>query len=259
MIQTLADSKVKKELNKRAMKKNILKSILLLLLFVISSNFTFAKAQKQMGIIVGYNVRLRSKPTLKSSIIAKLNTGDSAYVLDKTKKSIKLSENQDFMYRWYKIITRNSVKGWVYGKFFYIYSHSKRPNPIKIQNEKFLFAEFEEKVSSYSQNFEGDFYRFPCLINLKSAKVYPLYLSKEVNEKLKIKRKYDFFRLLTNTSISETIVYKRSKAIQSDIVQIPYTVNFQEGAQFYIFLIRFQKGKFVIIQAIKKEKQADWN
>ncbi len=69
---------------------------------------------KRLFLCKGSNVNLRSEPTTESNVVGKIKKNRMLIQLGKTQKKYKIGTHN---HHWYKVISFNGIKGWIYGKF----------------------------------------------------------------------------------------------------------------------------------------------
>jgi hypothetical protein len=107
------------------MKQTFFSIYLLMLLFYLQGSVIFSEEfenhwdsviiekKKGKAKIFSENVNVRDKSNLSSKVIAKLQPGDLIEIIEKTKESSKISNQNDY---WYKIKSQNKF-GYIWGGF----------------------------------------------------------------------------------------------------------------------------------------------
>lgn len=96
-------------------------TVVVLLLFAAPADAQMLFGDK--GVIVGNNVRVRDKASLKGKFVTTVNAGDQVAVMGQGDQPEILSKT-DFGcekdgYYWFLIKTKKGDAGWVYGKYLY--------------------------------------------------------------------------------------------------------------------------------------------
>jgi hypothetical protein len=237
--------------------------IIYLVFFIVLFNSGTAESNhalnKNLGVVVGANVRARSGPGTYSSIITTFNTGYLVKKLGKTEKPVRLLKSREFHYHWYRIEYKPGKTAWIYGQFLYQYSaRSDKFNAIfSFKGRKYRVLEFNEEAIEYDAPGQNQF-TFPCIYSLNEGKVYPLYINPAIYKKIEFRLdfcehesdpyvcyKKKLFLFIGNMGGAEGI--EKKLYIRSSTIIIPVFMSLQDGGSAYDMKVIFSKGMFRII------------
>lgn len=98
-------------------------------------------------IVVGDDVRVRSNPSIKGTVVTSLKAGTVVRVTEKTDNRDKFLQGDEFGFYWYNAVLPGGKKGWIYGKFLYQMNGDRFAddpaifaNPLKIGGKLYYFG-----------------------------------------------------------------------------------------------------------------------
>lgn len=152
---------------------------------VICLNAYPIKIDKNAGVVLKNGVNMRGKPSVKSKVIAKLNSMDMFITLGKTKnryhdKTFRQTKKNG--YYWFKVKTKKGKTGWLFGKYCAINIKSRflgKLDPFSATTDQNMRKSYKQfisplkKVNYTKKDIDGDEKKdiiWVAISNIKNAK-----------------------------------------------------------------------------------------
>ncbi|EQA45876.1 SH3 domain protein [Leptospira broomii serovar Hurstbridge str. 5399] len=212
----------------------ILRSLLIVACIYFCNPIVKSKPEKKLtekfGVIRGNDINVRITGNVNSKKISSLKKGDVVKILERSESAEEINNYYEY---WYKILIRDRIEGWVFGRYIMIFndkplSEKQIANlyaPKGSYNEKDFF---DKAVSQYGKNY---YISIPDGI---------LVTSKIVTYDFHEETQFEYFDLTSNTPFVIYHSLKPDRVINSNLCLL--VISFQnitlynkstEGDNFY--------------------------